>query len=122
MELVVEKPAKLADGRHEGQIIGVKYRHKPYEYTDLEIASEGIVLKAGYPTFLSEESKLGQLLKRFGFVIAEGLKVEVDEITGRGCEFVTTTSGKFANVIPDSVKPLMRAPNANSPKLPAAQG
>ncbi len=110
MKLLVKKPVKLEDGRHEGKIIAVRYRTKPFDYTDLEISCEGMILKAGYPTMVMVESKLGLLMKRFGIVVAEGLSVDPDKLANRDCEFVTmskvTGRGTFANIIPDSVKPL----------------
>jgi hypothetical protein len=127
MKLKVEKAVQLADGRHEGKIIAVRYRDKPFEYTDLEIASEGAILKAGYPTKIMQESKLGLLLKRFGVLVAEGMTVDPDVLTGRDCEFMTMQKpgkkgGVFANIIPDSVKPI-GIQNANTQQnTPKEQG
>lgn len=110
MELEVKKPKTIEDGAHDGVITAVEYRQQPYEYTDIVIEFDsGIQLKAGYPTFVNENSKLGQLLKRFGFVVAEGLKVDPDKLVGKKCSFMTmqeeTSKGKFAKIIPKSVKP-----------------
>ena len=57
-----------------------------------------------------EESKLGKLLKRFGVVVAVGLKCNPDCLIGQPCEFITmqetTERGVYAKIIPDSVKNL----------------
>ena len=105
-EFVVLKNRRLSDGRHEGKIIGVKYRTTPYKYTDYELASEGAVVKAGFPSTMYEDGKHADMLRGFGVVVAEGLKVEPECLIGRDCEFITVTSGKFANVVAESLKPL----------------
>lgn len=110
MQIPVEKPKIIEDGKHVGVIIDVCYRDKPFKYTDLVIEFDnGIQAKAGYPTKLMEESKLGLLLKRFGIVVAEGLTADPDILKGRKCEFVTiqekTDKGIFAKIVADSVKP-----------------
>ena len=71
MKLKVEAQTTLEDGKHQGRIVDVEYRTEPYKYTDIVIEfSEGQQIKAGYPTKLMENSKLGLLLKRFGFPFA----------------------------------------------------
>ncbi len=111
MNIPVDKPVNIEDGRHEGVILAVSYRDTPFPYTDVEVAFEGITLKPGYPTKVMECSKLGMLMKRFGFMVSEGLMVDPDKLVGKNCEFITMKKdgkkgGVFANIIPDSLKPL----------------
>ena len=116
MELEVKKSISIPDGTHQGIIIETEYKDTPYEYTDLIIEMEemeefdGLKLKAGYPTLVMLNSKLGKLLARFGADLVEGGKVDVEKtLIGRKCEFLTMTEstprGSFARVIPASVKP-----------------
>jgi len=105
MEIEVKPNVSIDDGKHTGIITGVEYRTTPYAYTDVVIETQGIKLKVGYPTMLMEESKLGQLLKRLNVVFVVGQKVNIDkEIIGKNVEFITMKKGKYANIIPDSVK------------------
>ena len=116
MKLPVLKPIIIEDGIHEGAIIGVEYREKPYKYTDIVIEfDEGKnTLKAGYPTFVMEESKLGLLMKRFGILISEGTEVDPDELIGKKCTFLTLNEKKgdktYAKIVQDSVKALWSVP------------
>jgi hypothetical protein len=112
MKMKVEKPIEIADGVHEGMIVDVRYRTEPFAYTDLIIEmSNGLELTAGYPTKMMEQSKLGQLMKRFGFIVADGLEVDPDSLENKPCKFITMTEttkkGKFAKIISDSVVPNM---------------
>ena len=110
MEMPVEKPNVIDDGKHQGRIVDVIYREEPYKYTDIVIEFEGLNLKAGYPTKMMETSLLGELLKRFGMVVAVGMTADPDKLKGRMCEFITMTELKnnksYAKIIPASVKPL----------------
>ena len=105
----VQEPERIADGLHKGIIVGVEERHKPYEYLDLHIDCDGkgIILKAGYPAkTLIADSKLGQMLTRFGCVLNVGADIDIKAVMlNKTCQFVTMTKGKFAEVLPDSVKP-----------------
>ena len=110
MKLTVEKAKVIEAGKHQGIIVAIEYRTEPFAYTDVCIEFEGgVQLKAGYPTYLMEESKLGKLLKRFGVVVSEGLEIDPDVLIGRACEFLTMNqvkqNGTFANIIADSVTP-----------------
>lgn len=111
MNIEVEKPTVIEDGSHTGIIKDVLYRETPFRYTDLLIEfNDGIQLKCGYPTKVMVDSMLGKLLKRFGVVVAEGMSVDPDVLKGKQCSFMTmqkkSVRGTFANIIPDSVKPL----------------
>lgn len=106
MELTCEKPKNIEDGAHEGMIIGIEYRKKPYKYMDVVIEFDGNTkLKAGYPQNLLVESRLGKLLERFGVDVQEGMQYDPEKILiGRRCVFTTVRIGKFANIISESVK------------------
>ena len=112
MELEVMKPRIVEDGSHKGEIADVTYRTEPYAYTDVSIEmADKMTLKVGYPTIVMKESKLGKLMERFGVTLKEGEQVNPDVILiGQKCEFITMTEttpkGKFAKVIPESVKPI----------------
>lgn len=110
MKLPVLESKQLDEGRHEGVIIGVEYRDEPFKYTDIIIESEGVRLKAGYPTLVSENSKLGKLLLRFGDILIAGNETDPDNLIGRKCQFLVTTVEKgereYSNVLPETVRPL----------------
>lgn len=113
MKLEVTEKIAIPDGLHRGAITGVDYRKEPFEYTDIVIAfivgKKEIKLKAGYPTIVSDSSKLGKLLTRFGVLLNVGSQVDPDVLIGKRCQFQTITentkNGEFAKVLPDSVKP-----------------
>lgn len=105
MELTCEKPKIIEDGQHLGVIIAIEYREKPYKYMDVIIETEGTKLKASYPQTLMVESKLGKMLQRFGVDVREGMTYDPNKIlVGRKCQFTTVRDGKFANIIPESLK------------------
>lgn len=116
MELKIEANIKLEDGIHDGVIIALEERQKPYEYIDVVIeykVGETIArMKSSYPKFLATESKLGDLLARFGTdVSTPGTIINIDKsLIGKKCKFMTVTrpgkNGKeYANILPESVKP-----------------
>jgi len=115
MKLEIKENIVIPDGLHEGIIIAVEYRTSPYEYTDIVIekviGDKSIKIKAGYPTFICTTSKLGKLLTKFGASLVAGQEIDPDKLLiGKKCSFITITDvserGKFANVIPKSVKPI----------------
>ena len=109
MKLTVEEEFKIEDGVHEGVIVAVEYREKPYAYTDIVIEfmakDKPLRLKAGYPTFINPSSKLARLLTKFGMDCSPGSTVDPDDIVGSKVTFQTLHDGKYANVLPESVKP-----------------
>lgn len=112
MKIMVKKAVNIPDGVHEGTIINIIYREKPYEYADLYIEFEGLQIKVGFArNSLTENSMLGQLLIRFGARLVEGKEVDPDKVLiGKKCSFITITEqtkkGKFAKVRLDSVRPV----------------
>ena len=112
MDIPVVKSKVLDDGLHNGTIIGVEYRDKPYAYTDVVIElADSFRITVGYPTVMSEASGLGKMLIRFGQALLEGQMIDPNKIlVGKKCQFQTTTKetekGKFSNVVPESLKPI----------------
>lgn len=117
MKVKVQKSFKVEDGSHKGVITEVNFREKPHKYTDLviEFKPEGfdkeINLTVGFPTVITNESRLGRLLKRFGIELVEDADLEPDQIlVNKPCTFMTLTekndNGTFAKVIHESVKPI----------------
>lgn len=113
MEIPVKKAINIIDGEHEGVVFNVRYRKTPYEYVDVEVklmqGKDEIDLKVGYPMVLSKQSKLGQLIERFGVPLVDGESVDPDKVLiGQRCKFKTYTTeskkGKFAQIIPDSLR------------------
>ena len=118
MELPVEKTQKLDEGAHTGKIVDVEYRttKQNYKYTDIVIeVVEGLQIKAGYPTKVMEGSALGQLLVRFGVVLAEGMSVDPDVLKGRECSFLVKHEGDYARVCNDTLKPAVAGPVSQDP-------
>ena len=109
MEGEVLKQNKLDDGLHNGIIIELTKRTSPFEYLDVTIQlADNTQIKASYPAKLYVNSKLGNLLARFGAILQEGTVIIYDEILiNKKCSFVTITKGNFANVDADSVKPFV---------------
>lgn len=113
-ELLIEEPKTIEDGKHEGVITGVEYREQPYKYTDLVIEfEEGKKIKAGFPTMVTEESKLGKLMLLFGASLKVGQTISPERLfVGRKCSFMTLTKetdkGSFPIVVAGSVKPMVK--------------
>ena len=110
MEIVVEKAKTLDEGAYVGTIIDVQYRDTPFLYTDVIIEVNKIQLTAGYPTCVTKNSKLGQLLNRFGGKLVEGKNIDPNKIlVEQECKFLVenqvTDKGTFSNIISTSVKP-----------------
>ncbi len=110
MEIQVKKAIIIKDGMHEGVIVNIRYRTKPYEYVDLEIQmkedEEIVDLKVGFPMLLSKNSKLGALLIKFGVDLEVGTSIDPDKVLiGKKVKFKTITEGKFAKITSESVTP-----------------
>ena len=112
MKIPVKQDNKIEDGLHTGAIVDVEYRTEPYEYTDVVIETmvngTGVRLKSGYSTYIAPSSKLGELLLRFKVPLIFGQEIDPKQVlTGLECQFQTITEkGKYAKIIPDSVKPV----------------
>ena len=112
MEYEVKAPFEVKDGAHQGVIQSIEYRTEPYKYTDVLISiGEDIVLKYGCPSVVSNDSKLGKLLKAFGATLKPGEKVEDKKyLIGKKCVLMTLTEEKgdkkYSRIVDGSVKPL----------------
>lgn len=109
MELEIQAPKTLDEGKHQGVIIGVEYREKPFPYLDLVIEFEGNKLKVGYPQTVSPESKLGREMLNFGATLEVGTKIDPDKVfIGKAVSFMTmnkkTERGTFATVVSNSLR------------------
>lgn len=113
MKIKVEESIRLEDGKHDGEIEDIKYKTTPegYEYTDVVLKTKhkdkDISVKAGYPSNITENSALGELLERFGAKLEIGKELEPEEFLTKGKKvvFLTTTKGKYYNVVLESLKP-----------------
>ena len=111
-ELEMKKAQTLEDGKHRGKIMRIQYRDTPFEYTDLVIKPEDydIELRYGVPTNLSENSKLGKLVKKFT-ALEPGQKIDIEKVlVGHEIQFLTVTEiterGEFARVVDGSISPI----------------
>jgi len=107
MKLKVEEPKSISDGAHEGTIIAIEYRNKPFDYTDLVIEFEsGRKLKYGVPTSVSVESKLGKLLLDFGASLEIGGEIDPEDVfVNQQVTFMTMRDSKgYSNIVRDSLK------------------
>lgn len=107
----VNAPKVIKDGSHEGVIIGVEYREKPYEYTDLVIEFKEGKIKAGYPSYITPVNKMGKLLLDFGCSLEIDKEISPEKVfIGKKCTFMTlnksTDRGTFPSVVPGSLKPV----------------
>ena len=119
MELEVQKPVHLEDGKYEGIVDRVEHKNvtkdgQEYKYTDIYIRLETEngrrELKYGCPTSVSENTKLGKLLAQF-VKLEPGKKVDpVETLTGKKVCFVTVTEEKeglrYVRIADNSIKPL----------------
>ena len=116
MEFEMKKPVEISDGVHQGEIVRVEYRVKPYQYADVfvkitDAEAAGVELKWGAPCgHLSPNTKLGKMLLKFG-EIPFGDKVDPEKVlVGRKVSFQTlnetTADGIFARVVDGSIKPI----------------
>jgi len=116
MKRKVKDIVRLEDGLHEGEIIKLLEREKPYPYVDLviefELKDHVGNMTVGFPDFVSSQSKLGQLLIRFGQTLTVDEEIELNDLIGKKCQFVTVTKKskkddrEYSNIVPDSVKPI----------------
>jgi len=110
MEFEMKPSIKIPDGQHKGKITKIDYRIQPYQYTDVYIEEEEtkLELKAGFPSVVSEKSKLGKLLQKFQ-EIKVGDRVNPENILiGKEVTFMTliekTDSGEFVKIVDGSIK------------------
>ena len=112
--LKAKKAIKINDGEKVGVITKFTWRSRPFDYLDIHInfknENDIIEIRAGFPATISENTKLGQLLSRFGKNFYENEDIDIEEIlTNKIIKFNTFTEtnnkGSFAKVNIDSIKP-----------------
>ena len=107
----------IEEGKHEGFIVDVKLREKPYAYIDIYLSVEEmkkedgspLTVKASYPANLVEGSYLDQALLRLEYQVSVGCEFDTDELKGIPVSYQTMNNesddGKvYANVINKTVK------------------
>ena len=111
MELEVKATAYVEEGKHQGEITKVEYRHQPFEYTDIYVRVDGVdaTLKYGVPTKLSPSTALGVLLASFGQPLQIGQRIDPEKaLVGKPCEFLvmTVTKGekKYSEIVKNSLR------------------
>ena len=114
MQIPVEIPKTLSEGKKSGAISRVEYRTEPYSYPDIFIRTtedgEDREVKYGCPTKITSVTKLGKLLVAFGAILTVGASIDPENIlVGKKCTFmvqnVETDRGEFSRVIDNSIKP-----------------
>lgn len=93
----------IEDGLHNGVIIEVQERKKPYEYVDLIISvdelkndkGEQITLKAGFPDFISPSSLLGKFISNMGIEGSPGDELDLDLLRGVPVSYQTVQEEVF---------------------------
>lgn len=112
MEIEAKECVFLEDGKHSGKIVDLKQRlfekgSEVFKYLDVHIrADNGCDIKVGYPANISDKSRLGELLKRFGASIVPGTKYNPESfLKDKSVVFVTVKPGDFAEVVHNSLKP-----------------
>ena len=100
----------IPEGRHEGEIVDVKYRQwKDYEYVDFYFKPSDVEtdvgIKWGAPAYISSNSKLGRFLS----VLSDwnpGDSVDLKSFIGCKVSFVTaqeqTDRGVFSKIVDGS--------------------
>lgn len=112
MKAKIEKTIKIDDGKHTGTISAINYKETPYNYVDIVIKEDklDIELKCGVPFSITDNTALGNILKRFGAKLEVGKEIEIEDFIKEGMkvEFLTMTEktqkGTFARIISDSLK------------------
>jgi len=118
-EMEIEEAVTIEEGKHEGIINNVSATQTQYVYinihvllTDPDIKDKKIKLKLDFPARVTETTGLGMLLKKSGFDLTIGEKINLEvlrkHLTGCKLTFLTqnieTEKGTFANIIKESVK------------------
>jgi len=111
MEFEMKPSIKIPDGQHKGKIIKIEYRDTPYQYTDVFIKEQetGLEIKAGFPSVVSEKSKLGKLLQQFQQINVGEMVNPETVLVDKEVTFMTilekTDTGEFVRVVDGSIKP-----------------
>lgn len=122
--IVATESVNIPNGNYEGQIVDVtrdkqNVEGKVYDYIRVGVQPEikdCPVLNVSWPSTISENSGLGQLIKSFADIkkLVKGESYDpADILTGRKCSFTIKNEAskknpnqKFANIVRESVVPL----------------
>ena len=116
VELTWKEHVKIPNGEKTGEITKIQYRTDPFEYTDILVKLDGtdIELKYGCPTVLSENSKLGKLVKLFGSAYQKDGTINIETLlVGKRVTFMTMMKEskkdkiEYAEIVEDSLKPVL---------------
>ena len=112
--LKAKKAVNILDGKKIGKITNFTWRSRPFNYLDIHIHFKNndnvIEIRAGFPAIISINTKLGQLISRFGKDFYEDEEIDIESILkGQIITFETFTEikekGSFAKVKVDGIKP-----------------
>lgn len=119
--MTVSKPLVIPTGDYTGIITRGESRTTPqkWEYKDYYIevnlpgSEDKPERKISFAKHVSEKSKLGRFLAKFGVTIVPDTQIDVDCIVGRKVafsivnEFNEEKTSKFSNIVLDTVEPLV---------------
>lgn len=108
----------IEDGKHDGFIVDVKLREKPYAYLDFYLSVDDLkredgsplTLKASYPAKLTADGFLSKALDRLEFEIKVGEEMDTDDLKGIAVTYMTMNEHSekddkdYSNVINKTVK------------------
>ena len=113
-KIEVKEIIDIPEGIHAGEITKIERKivgDQSYDYTDVYIQLEDIdvEMKTGFPTNISELSKLGMFLKIMGMKFEDEEYLSFKEIQkflmGKKLQFQTFNSETgFARIIPETIK------------------
>lgn len=119
LDYTVEESRTVPDGAHVGTIVKAELMERGEEgfrYVDVHVleGASGVTLKVGYPASkVTPETELGRLLRRFGAPIKVGEAVRPVSVLNHPdmkVAFETETeknkNGRFARILPESLRPL----------------
>jgi len=111
IELKVKETISVAEGSHPFEIVDVKERKEPFHYIDVyfQLKDVDVTIKGGYSALVTENSKLGKLLTRFGVTLQPETMLDIEGVLmGKTGTLITmnetSDKGTFARVVPGSVK------------------
>lgn len=112
IELLVQKTLTVEEGKHEFEIVEIAERKEPYHYIDVhyKLTDAGVTIRDGYSASITENTKLGKLLKEFGVKMEIDTMVNLESVLiGKKGTLMTlnekTEKGTFARVVEGSVRP-----------------
>lgn len=111
-KLMGEKSQSLPAGSYRGGIVKVGVAENDPRYIDVSIREDvsGVVLRAGFPTTLTERTMTGLLLYRLNVAWKVGEEIDIEgALVGRAVAFAVadeqTPKGIFSRVVRESIVP-----------------